>query len=324
MPNLALRRLAPLLVLLGLVAGACSSVTGNPAVTVSGSEINQDELQDELELIRENRQYRQVLEQQYGVALTGAGKGTFSAAFTAQALSLRVYYELLEQDLADEGVEITDADVERAQEGIEQQIESLGEGVLRRFPRAYRRQLARQEALVAKASELASEQIERAEVEIACVSHILFATEQHSPEEALALARTAKADLDAGAEFAEVARERSEDPGSGAQGGELGCNPPGAFVEAFDEAAFSLPVGEVSDPVQTDFGYHLVLVTERELGPDPRDQGGQQALNAYLLELVCDADLDIDVNPKYGRWDRSPCDEGGIARVAPPRTSTGS
>lgn len=324
MPNLALRRLAPLLILLGLVAGACSSVTGNPAVTVGGDEISQDELQDELELIRENGQYRQILEQQYGAELDGAGTGTFSAAFAAQALSLRVYYELLEQDLAEEGIEITDADIEQARTGIEQQIESLGEGVLERFPRAYRRQLARQEALVARATEVAGDQIDADEVEIACVSHILFGTEQHSPEEALALARAAKADLEAGAEFAELARERSEDPGSGTQGGELGCNPPGAFVAEFDEAAFSLPVGEVSDPVQTDFGYHLILVTERELGPDPSGQGGQQALNAYLLELVCDADLDIDVNPKYGRWDRSPCDEGGIARVAPPRTQSGS
>ncbi len=63
--------------------------------------------------------------------------------------------------------------------------------------------------------------------------------------------------------FAEVARRESVDPGSRDRGGELGTFQRGDMVEAFDEAVFSLPIGEVSEPVQTQFGYHLIEVLER-------------------------------------------------------------
>ena len=65
-------------------------------------------------------------------------------------------------------------------------------------------------------------------------------------------------------EFAEVARMESVDPGSRQRGGELGAFPRGAMVGPFDEAAFSLPIGEVSEPVLTQFGYHIIEVTERD------------------------------------------------------------
>lgn len=65
-----------------------------------------------------------------------------------------------------------------------------------------------------------------------------------------------------GAAFDEVAREVSQDPGSAAQGGSLGEIERGLMDPAFDEAAFSLAAGTVSEPVKTRFGYHLILVDE--------------------------------------------------------------
>ena len=99
-------------------------------------------------------------------------------------------------------------------------------------------------------------------------SHILIthanahrAQTQRTKEDALAEIEGLKADIDGGAEFADVARENSSCP-SAAQGGDLGSFGRGAMVPAFEEAAFALGVGEVSGPVETDFGYHLIHRTE--------------------------------------------------------------
>ena len=71
-----------------------------------------------------------------------------------------------------------------------------------------------------------------------------------------------KTEIENGADFADVAREHSDCP-SGQQGGELGEFSPGQMVKEFDQVVFSETVGDVHGPVQTQFGYHLVQVTER-------------------------------------------------------------
>ncbi|HEV2148035.1 MAG TPA: peptidylprolyl isomerase [Longimicrobiaceae bacterium] len=80
---------------------------------------------------------------------------------------------------------------------------------------------------------------------------------------ALQRAQQVRAELAGGADFAEVAKRESADPGSAAQGGDLGTFGRGQMVQAFDEAAFSLPVGEISQPVLSPFGYHVIQVQER-------------------------------------------------------------
>lgn len=79
---------------------------------------------------------------------------------------------------------------------------------------------------------------------------------------ALARARAVRAEIAGGAPFAEVARRESVDPSS-AQGGELGTMARGATVAAFDDALFSLPIGQLSEPVLSQFGYHLIEVSAR-------------------------------------------------------------
>ncbi|MFA7632860.1 MAG: peptidylprolyl isomerase [Thiohalomonadaceae bacterium] len=66
-----------------------------------------------------------------------------------------------------------------------------------------------------------------------------------------------------GEDFAELARANSEDTGSGAQGGDLGWTNPGTFVGPFEEAIDKLQAGEISEPFQTQFGWHIVQVLER-------------------------------------------------------------
>ncbi|MCB1584121.1 MAG: SurA N-terminal domain-containing protein [Xanthomonadales bacterium] len=68
--------------------------------------------------------------------------------------------------------------------------------------------------------------------------------------------------LAAGEEFAALAKQYSKDPGSAAAGGDLGWVSPGDMVEAFNEKLFSMDAGTVSDPVKTEFGYHLIQLNE--------------------------------------------------------------
>ena len=69
----------------------------------------------------------------------------------------------------------------------------------------------------------------------------------------------------AGEDFAALAKENSED-GSASQGGDLGFFPRGRMVPAFDQAAFALKPGEISEVVTTEFGYHIIKLTEKKDG----------------------------------------------------------
>jgi len=127
------------------------------------------------------------------------------------------------------------------------------------------------------------------------VSHILFAEEQGSAlQQQVDEARAMLAD---GVEFAEVARRLSDDAGSAARGGDLGYSSGDAFPETMEQAVAELDVGEVSEPVQTDAGTHLVLVTERrdveaptyeEMRPQLLDKLQSEEARVELMRTVED------------------------------------
>jgi len=98
-------------------------------------------------------------------------------------------------------------------------------------------------------------------------SHILLmyagsmrSSASRSKDEAKEQIESLKAEIDGGAAFADLAKEHSDCP-SGADGGSLGTFGKGQMVKEFEESAFSMDVGETSDVVETDFGYHLIQRT---------------------------------------------------------------
>ncbi|HEX7046724.1 MAG TPA: peptidylprolyl isomerase [Gammaproteobacteria bacterium] len=94
--------------------------------------------------------------------------------------------------------------------------------------------------------------------------HILLVPNVLRPEdETLALAQEIHKRLEAGEDFAALAKEYSEDPGNAAQGGDLGWQPPGMMVPAFEEVMNSLEPNEISEPFRTQFGIHIVQVLDR-------------------------------------------------------------
>jgi peptidyl-prolyl cis-trans isomerase SurA len=102
-------------------------------------------------------------------------------------------------------------------------------------------------------------------------SHILLDFKNDSGKvdstAALAKIRDIKARLDKGEDFAELAKKYSKDPGSKELGGDLGFFERRQMVKEFDEAAFKLNVGQVSDVVKTNYGYHLIKLTEKKGNP---------------------------------------------------------
>jgi parvulin-like peptidyl-prolyl isomerase len=158
-------------------------------------------------------------------------------------------------------------------------------------------------------AEIDAQPMEYAEV---CASHILVETE----EEAEAVIGR----LDAGEEFAAVAQEVSTDPGSGPTGGSLGCASPADYVTEFAEATMTAPIGEVTDPVETEYGFHVILVEDRTLATADEvlylmeERAVYEAVSDWLYEAVTTAD--VTVEPDYGTWTLDPS-----PHVEPPATA---
>lgn len=129
--------------------------------------------------------------------------------------------------------------------------------------------------------------------------HILLSATPEEAEARKAEAEELLAEIEGGGDFAALAQEKSDDPGSKENGGELGWAPRGAYVGPFDEAVFSMEVGEVR-LVQTDFGWHIIEVLEapQERAFESLDllntQTGQQAFQESFLpwadQLKADAE----------------------------------
>jgi peptidyl-prolyl cis-trans isomerase C len=123
-------------------------------------------------------------------------------------------------------------------------------------------------------------------------SHILVGTE----DEAKAIVE----ELAGGADFAEIARERSQDPGSGQAGGTLGWFGTGMMVQPFEDAVVALEPGAISAPVETQFGWHVIRLDDTRPVPPPtleevrgeiEGRLQQEAVEAAIAELEQSADI---------------------------------
>jgi len=117
------------------------------------------------------------------------------------------------------------------------------------------RQLIRTQLLREKLYEALGDEVETIALQ-AHVRHILV----DDVDQAWAIRQR----LENGDDFAEVAAEMSNDPGTSVDGGDLGWFPRQTMVPEFDEAAFTLDIGQFSDPIQTQFGFHIIEVLGRE------------------------------------------------------------
>jgi peptidyl-prolyl cis-trans isomerase C len=112
-----------------------------------------------------------------------------------------------------------------------------------------------------------------------CARHILFNKDQREQAEEV------KGQLEDGGDFAQLAKEFSQDPGSAEQGGDLGCLGRGETVPDFEDAVFGAEQGEILGPVETEFGYHVIEVTDiREEATQPLSEVETQIRDQLTTE----------------------------------------
>jgi len=150
--------------------------------------------------------------------------------------------------------------------------------------------------------------VERRFDERARARHILVRVSPNASKEekdaAFKKIKDVQARLKKGEDFAELAKKYSDDPGSKDRGGDLGYFSRGDMVPAFDKAAFALDVGQTSDIVTTDFGYHIIQLQEKkaaarmsldEIKDDLREylfqQRGAKRFETYVKDLRSKADI---------------------------------
>lgn len=283
---------AVIAVVAGVVVLAASD--GPAAVTIGNRQVSQQDVNDELREIADNDLLRSTVESNNS-ALSIA-EGSVTSNISAGWLRLLVGQEVAARAVERRGLKVTAADRERARDLA---IESVtGPQTFRRFPKWFRdRVVARWTPVAVLEREVADNPPPAVLEQLAAdcpsgryVSHILL----ESATEASAI----KQQLDSGADFESLARSTSSDTASARQGGFLGCADGQQFVEPFATAVATQPVDVVSEPVTTEFGSHLVLVSDEP----PAAAVEQLALQVVLGRSRGKA---VDIAPRYGTWDRA-------------------
>jgi hypothetical protein len=199
------------------------------------------------------------------------------------------------------------------------------------FPRSYRDTVVRRAAEVTALSlALSSTKVDdaairayydanQAQFQQTCVRHILLPAKDQADQ--------ARARVAGGEDFAAVARATSKDTGSATRGGDLGCltsDQIGQLVPEFSQALNSLQVNQLSQPVQSQFGFHIIQVTARNAQPLEQvsatiktqlEQQSQASLNDFLDKVVPAAR--VTVNPRYGRFQKGGPQPGVVPPNAP-------
>lgn len=254
-------------------------------------------------------------------------EATIEATQFAQYLGALIQWQILDAAAAEEyGIDPTEAEVDAELEQVlaEQaggatleevaQGQNLSESTVRQIVRVGLIQELLIEELASEPGDVSDDEVETALAEQTagltevCARHILVATE----EEALA----AKQRLEDGEDFATVAGEVSTDPSAADNGGDLGCAPAQQYVPEFRDAAVSAELDTLTEPVETQYGFHILEVYERT-EPDADalpaeddirtllvESSGAEAVQAWLTEIVETAD--VTVNEEYGTWTLEP------------------
>ena len=315
--------------LAGLLLAACSNVPAGAAASVGDQQVPTAQL---ARLVQ--AQANGPSSQMQG--LTGDQRTQAINQLQDQVLTTLVRIQLMEYAAKQAGIEVTKDEVDQrwqqeadlqqnGEEGLRKVIGDLG--LTEDEARAQLRAAIIQQKLQDKVTQdiqVSEDELRQAyeqrkdQYQTVTASHILVDSED--------LANEIKQKLDNGADFAALAKQYSQDPGSAQQGGSLGTQPKGTFVPEFEQAIWSAKPGEIVGPVQTQYGWHIIKVEsfQTKTFSDVRDSleqelkssKAQQAFTDELDQLLGKAE--VDVNSRFGTWDPQ------SISVVPPNPLVGS
>ena len=301
-----------------VVLGACGNLFDTAAAVVNGQKITTAEVAQGLEDFKKTEEYQQ-LAQQGNVA---AIQRQVQQAYLGELIRAAI----LQPEADDRGIEVTDEEVAEQIDAIKEDFGSesaFQEGLKERGLDEDRleeiiynnllEEKLRAEVTGASAPD-ESEVQAYYEENIADYTrtrsqHILVDEEPLAEQLARQLQTAPKKKVDR--LFEQLARRHSTDRGSAQKGGDLGFTSAGELVEEYESAAAELEIGEVSDPVESQFGFHVIRVVEREVTPfedvaaaisDQLGEGAEEETWQVWLREAYEA-ADIRINSRYGEID---------------------
>lgn len=313
-----LRIVLALGLLVVLSASACGEKFESSAAVVGGKEIPASEVDDAVEQFRDSAAFE--------AAATSGGADTILKEFERNYLGLLIRIAILEPEGESLDISVTDADIDGRIEEIRGEFDDeaafldalaqqgLTVPVLRKY--VYQSELEGQirEAVTggstvdpAAVEQYYDEHLD--EFTQVRSSHILVEDNETAIEISDQLAAANPDEVDD--LFADLAKEESIDTTSGKNGGDLGFSSYGEFVQPFADALRKLEVGEISGPVRSEFGFHIIYLKARRVTPllEVEEQITGQLLTEqqdtawkdWVTERYEAADL--EVNPRYGEFD---------------------
>lgn len=202
-----------------------------------------------------------------------------------QVLDKLIIEELIKEEASEKGISIEEAQIEETYNSFKERLDQDEE--LKKFyeennlDEAFVKEQIKIDALVKeyekavleglglndeeKLNELTKDYVVRVNAK-----HILVDEEQ--------LAKDIIAKIEAGEDFTELAKENSKDPSVADNNGDLGYFPRGVMVPQFEEAAFSMNVGDISEPIKTDYGYHIIKLEGKKTIGDLKEEISEEEL----------------------------------------------
>lgn len=314
-----MKRLSPFLIGLLLVLSGCGELLDPAAAAVGDEKITPEEVQVGVDAFKGTEKFKQLAAQGDVEAVTRQFEQGYLATLVRRAVLLPKAEEL--------GVEITEQDVDDQLEAIKADFpneqayqEALEEQAL---DEAQLRDLVRDRLLEDALRAEVTADVGPSDEELQTyyeenLDRYTFNHAQHILVKEEDLARLIAAELHSVPRkkkvekvFARLAKEHSLDAQNKGKGGDLGEQPGGTFVPEFEAALAKLDEGEISDPVKTEFGFHIIrLISSRtapfaeaapEISEELAEPAKLEAFSKWLEEVYDEAD--VRINPRYGELD---------------------
>lgn len=270
-----MKKIAILTLACTLAAGSVLATEDKVLATYNGGEVREQEMMTQLESLFAQQP-----------ALKNKKFAELDKAMQESILKGHITNKLLEE-------EIKKAKIEQSDE-FKTKISEISKQLLQQIllEREIKKNVS-DNAIDSEYKKIVAEMTGKQEVK---ASHILLGDEK--------TAKSVKKKLDRGAKFAELAKEYSKDDGSKVNGGELGYFQQGQMVPAFEEKAFGMNIGSISEPVKTDFGWHLIKVDDkRDVKVPTKDEAKQyivskinrDTLEKYIENLQNNANIKLNM-----------------------------